>query len=729
MWCLKKAFGSARLLCGVEQLVGLLEKDSLSSDFVEELLGKATEELHKSIKPGGDAFKSQSLLRFMAQLIPCGLLSSDFLCSILNQIIRITEDMKDDEKKAWQPYSDHLICLVLGTLPFAGAAFFINKKAEEIITKCDGYIQNRPRKSFGNLKPFIGKVEEDVLSSSECGAGGSLIELIAAIKEMQEKNIYSLSCIPDVYKLFEDDLGSKSNISQMQPVSFSCDDMIQSNIEPGQILDWYPPKGIIRLMKEEHTKGDRLLIERIIAEDYFIHTIHFFEGNRVECAKRLARTMPLNYSYEILLCETIFGQMLRLPNSEFKTIMYGTLMVDLCKLVSSFPRPMSACVRECFARMKTIDLCLSQRLAEWLAYHVSNYNFAWPWERWSHVLDVPASDYQRRFCTDVIMRMVRLSYWDRVNDALPEGFRKLLPPKPHHQPLPDINSTTSEDLEGIWASKAVDLIRKKASDEELDDWMKSNALEAVLGGKINLTKMLLRALLVAGQKSYSHMIIALERYFGPLAVLVADGGEDAQLAAIDTIWQVWSGNIQRAAMAIDRMMTLRLVSAKCIVQWIFKSDTLKCTENPKKYSLAWEALFHAIDKTVARVEDIKHDIEMLVSVDANAESPVLFEKRQLLAECESQKSAVITLVVQNFVSVIDDVASTEQDLANLSSLNDMQVDTNQPKGIVIYDLARFTQAFSRHYFTSASCSAEIRDIFAAARFPLTKSLMESSICL
>lgn len=55
--------------------------------------------------------------------------------------------------------------------------------------------------------------------------------------------------------------------------------------------------------------------------------------------------LPLPYAYEPLLCEVLFGQMLRLPRPQFKPLMYSTLMVDLCKLRHLFPRAMSACVR------------------------------------------------------------------------------------------------------------------------------------------------------------------------------------------------------------------------------------------------------------------------------------------------------------------------------------------------------------------------------------------------
>jgi nuclear cap-binding protein subunit 1 len=71
------------------------------------------------------------------------------------------------------------------------------------------------------------------------------------------------------------------------------------------------------------------------------------------------------------------------------------MQVDVCKLMQTFPRGMSACVRESFARMEVMDPLLRSRLSRWLAYHLSNFDFMWPWDKWKHVLTAPAHDAQR----------------------------------------------------------------------------------------------------------------------------------------------------------------------------------------------------------------------------------------------------------------------------------------------------------------------------------------------
>lgn len=55
------------------------------------------------------------------------------------------------------------------------------------------------------------------------------------------------------------------------------------------MLELFPPRGIIRLLPAQHTELAKPKIERLVAEEYILDTIHFFEGDRVECARRLAK--------------------------------------------------------------------------------------------------------------------------------------------------------------------------------------------------------------------------------------------------------------------------------------------------------------------------------------------------------------------------------------------------------------------------------------------------------
>jgi len=68
---------------------------------------------------------------------------------------------------------------------------------------------------------------------------------------------------------------------------------------------------------------------------------------------------------------------------------------------------------------------LRGRLADYLAHHLSNFQWLWGWERWEAVLAQPPGHPQRAFCCDVLQRMVGLSYWEHLK----EGWAQAVDPE------------------------------------------------------------------------------------------------------------------------------------------------------------------------------------------------------------------------------------------------------------------------------------------------------------
>ena len=141
----------------------------------------------------------------------------------------------------------------------------------------------------------------------------------------------------------------------------------------------------------------------------------------------------------------------------------------------------------------------------------------------------------------VMNRLMRLSYWERVQSVLPEEFQPLLPPKPEVAALPSPEAADDDgaDAEGLWAAKMLKQVRSKAAAEELDAWVVENDLNAVLGSPLAVVRALARCLLTAGAKSYTHMVIALERYYGPLKTRVDALGTQASLLLCSSSVATW----------------------------------------------------------------------------------------------------------------------------------------------------------------------------------------------
>ena len=90
-----------------------------------------------------------------------------------------------------------------------------------------------------------------------------------------------------------------------------------------------------------------------------------------------------------------------------------------------FPRGLSACVREVFARMSVLDPELAHRTADWLSLHLSNLGFMWPWAKWKKVVDAPPYSAQKLFVQRVLQGLVDLSYRKLVQTVSDAPFQNL----------------------------------------------------------------------------------------------------------------------------------------------------------------------------------------------------------------------------------------------------------------------------------------------------------------
>lgn len=720
-------------------IIGIINVDEPA--FVAEILEQAGSELNDALQDPKLFRKARLLLRFLTSLVVPGVVQPSSILSSLKTLVDVAvstahaslNSASDTDGRTWQPYTDQLVYMALMAIPFGGSELSAASGAalNELVAAADIYLEKRPRSSQPGLRPFAASVtENDILAESDNGGASFISELVTAVKTMIDSESWHLEGIPRVHIDVEATLATAPQthtittpvVAATAPVKIPQG--ASDTLAGALVLQAFPPRGILRLLEDKHTLNDRLVIERIVAEDYMTDTVAWFEGDRVECAKHLAGLLPIPYSFEPLLCEVMFSQMLRLPNPEFKPIMYCTLMVDLCKLLRMFPRAMSACIRECFARMNVMDPALRERLAEWLAYHLSNFEYLWPWAKWAHVLEAPAYDGQRRFCVAVMNRMVRLSYWDRVQAVVPEEFRVLLPPKPEVTPLPppagegeaeNGAEDVDADREGAWAAAALKLVRSKASAEEIDAWIAENKLEDVLsGGKVGVLRMWLRCLLVAGAKSYTHMNIALERYFGPVALLSRETGLEGQIAIVDATAQTWTLNPQRAVMAVDRLMTLRLISAEAIISWVFEKDGVRKIQDQSRSGMAWEMLRKAVHKTIARVEDATEDLAAgRAAVEAAKEGKggdlaeaeaALPEKEAYLEETTSQQKGAVMQVLRCFPDALAEggFAGPDKD-AEAEDGEGMALDADSTEGTILRDyIIASLRSFLREYHVQAA---------------------------
>ncbi|XP_042446819.1 nuclear cap-binding protein subunit 1-like [Zingiber officinale] len=331
-------------------------------------------------------------------------------------------------------------------------------------------------------------------------------------------------------------------------------------------------------------------------------------------------SLPVSFRYEYLMAETIFSQLMFLPQPPFRPIYYTLVIIDLCKaLPGAFPAVVAGAVRALFDRIADLDMECRTRLILWFSHHLSNFQYFWPWEEWAHVKDLPRWAPQRVFVQEVLEREVRLSYWDKIKQSIENAsaLEELLPPKSG----PNFKYN-SEDDQGYALSRELRImIRGRKTAREISPWVEENIIK-VHGPKFAL-EVVIQTLLDIGSKSFTHLITVLERYGQVITKLCAT--QDMQVLLIDEVSSYWKNSTQMTAIAIDRMMGYRLICNLAIINWVFSLPNIEqfhVSDRP------WEVLRNAINKTYNRITDLRKEIQTLekgVSVAEETASKALKE--------------------------------------------------------------------------------------------------------
>jgi nuclear cap-binding protein subunit 1 len=320
-----------------------------------------------------------------------------------------------------------------------------------------------------------------------------------------------------------------------------------------------------------------------------------------------------------LVAETLFGEMLALPAAPHPAVFYHVVIQDLCAAIATFPKMMAKVVGAAFSQIGRMDGEARERLADWMAHHLSCFDLAWPWRSWEHVAEQDPDHPQRRFCASVVKRLLRSCYRRRVEDSLPETLKRALLPRY----VGDAESSNGPDTPGLNVAYLASLaslgtfssdsprdggdggddggggttdalgylataMRAKTSSENLGAWFEKSGARARLGDA-SCAALVTAAALRHGQKCITHHDVLLKRY-RPLLLEFqrsdADADADARrvgdrvgdesiekphagAAILEAASGVWSGTHPRMAVAaVSRLRALEIIPPAATARWL-----------------------------------------------------------------------------------------------------------------------------------------------------------------
>ncbi|KAI3753987.1 hypothetical protein L2E82_26064 [Cichorium intybus] len=604
-------------------VIGLLNLEN------EDLVKKILETTQKSLQDAldsGDCNKIRISMRFLTVLMCSKVVQPSSLVVVFETLLSCAATIVDDEKgnPSWQSRADFYITCILSCLPWGGSELVeqIPEEVERVMVGIEAYLSIRRRVSDVGLSVFD-DINKDKLHDEQ----DFVEDLWGRIQDLS-KNSWKLESVPRPHLLYEAQLvaGKSHDFG-----SITCPELPDtltslSGVDFGRQkheAELKYPQRIRRLNIFSASKTEDVQpIDRFVVEEYLLDVLFFLNGCRKECAACMVG-LPVPFRYEYLMAETIFSQLLLLPQPPFKPMYYTLVIIDLCKsLPGAFPAVVAGAVRALFDRISELDMECRTRLILWFSHHLSNFQFIWPWEEWAYVLELPKWAPQRVFVQEVLDREVRLSYWDKVKQSIEStpALEELLPPKGG----PDFRYASEEEDKTEY-SLSVELngmVKGRKTARDVIIWLEESVIP-VNGIEVAL-RVVVETLLEIGSKSFTHLITVLERYGQVIAKICSD--EETQIMLISEVGSFWKNSAQTTAITIDRMMGYRLISNLAIVKWVFSQSNIDLFHTSDR---VWEILRNALNKTYNRISDLRKEINNLKKNVAKAEQNAAKAKAEL----------------------------------------------------------------------------------------------------
>uniref|UniRef100_A0AC34G8F6 Nuclear cap-binding protein subunit 1 n=1 Tax=Panagrolaimus sp. ES5 TaxID=591445 RepID=A0AC34G8F6_9BILA len=364
---------------------------------------------------------------------------------------------------------------------------------------------------------------------------------------------------------------------------------------------------------------------------------------------------------EHCIVEVIFGQLFRLPESPYMELFYGALLIELCrKSANKMPQVLAHATQTLYSRTEHMQLICVERFVSWFSYHLSNFQFRWSWGQWSDCINLHdlspkyifvretvekcmrLSFYKKvceilpedfvallpkepvfKFVVDNVEKCMRLSFYKKVCEILPEDFVALLPKEPVFKFVVDNVDHPAHEESKLFALK----LRNKASPEEIILAVKRNEDEVKEGECIydpDLVAIFTGTLLKLANQTFSHTFAALNKYHNAFIEFVKYA-DIMQPVLLRTIHECWGNHIQFIILIIDKLLKMQVFDPHIIIAWVFSGDlkdeigrswvwevlNIAVTRASKQYYLHKEAkdqLQRSYDKKVSKMESMNKSV-------------------------------------------------------------------------------------------------------------------------
>jgi len=570
-------------------LVGLLNAKNYNfgGEFIESVVRSFKEQIKK-----GEWINAQYSLRYVSDLVNSHVVSATSLLQLYDSLMEVALDTKSTQgRKDWIVYS------ILNCLPWVGRELYDKKEQtmERLMITINNYMAKRNKKHHTILRVWLTDEPHPQEEYLDC--------LWAQIEKLKmdgwvEKHILrpylvfdSILCEALQHKIPQIEVPQEQERGPGYPlpsVVFRMFDYTDCPEGPGSPV-----------LPGAHS------IERYLIEQELLGILRKFHEDRKKCAFALLdypnnQRVPLEY----IIVEVIFGELFRLPVSEYLHICYSTILLELCRPPGSVvPAVLAQTGQLLYMRLDTMNVSCVDRYVTWFAYHLSNNQFRWSWDDWARVLDDDLQQPKARFVNEVIQKCIRLSYHERIVDLVPKNFSKLVPP------VTDALYKYENQANKLPGSAQAVLIQNAFREKQPIDTILQilSTVPNPLDGDADThnplaIQVFCQTLFLLGSKTLTHAHSAVSKYQVVLKRIIKN--EESQLCVLKAAFDVYKNDAQTLTVVVNLLLNYQVVEFGSVANWVFTKEMQE--EFTKSY--LWEILHQTIRKMSQGVAKLSNEL-------------------------------------------------------------------------------------------------------------------------
>ncbi|KAJ2829717.1 Nuclear cap-binding protein subunit 1 [Coemansia erecta] len=435
-------------------------------------------------------------------------------------------------------------------------------------------------------------------------------------------------------------------------------------------------------------------VRRFVIMDFIADTITQLEGNRKDCAKYLMQVHDLcnedvcsvmttaqhpedvdpetSLVFEYMVAEVLFSSLLQLPEGQYREMFYTSLAIELRKAEPQIlANVFETTVDNVVARIASMDVECTNRLSNWLAVYISNFGFQWNWARWESAVGEQEDAPRRRFVQETLLKLVRLSYLDRIKLQLPESCLALVPAKAPTHNFKFTVQAMDERTREVSVAMGRCLKNKGTAEQALEILQTNYAKWTDVSDESRQAlarEMLTEHVLLLGSKTFSHMLNAIEKFMPALQKFGDSPGAKLQMAQV--VEDFWRRNTQFFAITIDKLINYRIIDPATVVEMLFD----KAHAGGWSQFHLWEILRNTMNKVNMRVEQLQTRLaaaqtaaNAIVADDAESAEPAqpsesVEHVESVLAQMQQEQRDAVVLTARHFSQLLSSSDGTAGEL-------------------------------------------------------------------